>query len=63
MKILENDILLSCGCNCYNQIGHFNDKQNLLIPTKIQYFSVGGQNKKIENIFTGFYHTFIKTLS
>jgi hypothetical protein len=45
--------------NDFNQIAHFDNNEDLLIPTKIQFF----ENKKIENVFTGFYHTFIKTLS
>jgi len=43
--------------NDYNQTGHFKDKKSVFIPTKLPFF----ENKKIENVFSGFWHTFIKT--
>jgi hypothetical protein len=44
------------GCN---KKGIFNNSKNLLIPTKIDFF----KNIEIENIFTGYSSTFIKTIS
>jgi hypothetical protein len=59
LNFLENKILFSCGLNNCNQKGIFNNSKNLLIPTKIYFF----KNIEIENLFTGFASTFIKTIS
>jgi hypothetical protein len=60
MKILfsENKNLFSCGFNEINQKGIFK-YQNLKSPTKLEFF----KDIEIENIFTGYYGTFIKTKS
>jgi hypothetical protein len=58
-NFLENKNLFSCGKNYCNQKGIFNNSDNLLIPTKIDFF----KNIEIENLFTGYRSTFIKTIS
>jgi hypothetical protein len=55
----ENLILFSCGLNGFHQKGIFTKKKCLISPTEIDYF----KNVKIENIFTGDSHTFIKNKS
>jgi hypothetical protein len=59
LNFLENKNLFSCGDNYHNQKGIFNNSENLLIPTKIDFF----KNIEIENLFTGDSSTFIKTIS
>jgi alpha-tubulin suppressor-like RCC1 family protein len=56
---LENKNLYCCGNNASNQKGIYYGEKKLKIPTKIDFF----KNIEIENIFTGYSSTFIKTKS
>jgi hypothetical protein len=55
----EKKNLFSCGDNNINQKGIFYDSQNLKIPTKIDFF----KDIEVNQIFTGYSSTFIKTKS
>jgi hypothetical protein len=57
---LEKKNLFGCGNNFCKQKGIFKyEDEILLYPTKIEFF----KDKEIENVFTGFESTFIKTKS
>jgi hypothetical protein len=53
---IEKFILFTCGDNNFHQKGIFTSNDDLLSPNEIKYF----KNIKIDNIFTGINHTFIK---